>query len=801
MKKIHLIGNAHLDLVWFWQWQEGFAEIKQTFRSALDRMNEFEHYKFTSACSLYYMWIEKSDPDMFEEIKQRIKEGRWCVAGGWYLQPDCNIPCGESFARHALISQRYFKEKFGIIAKTGYNVDSFGHNGSIPKMLKNSGMDNYVFMRPGVEEKDLPQSLFEWESMDGSRVKAFRIPRFYNIDLPRFEEFYKVATSEKEHDIMCFYGVGNHGGGPTIALLDRMKRELGEEYIYSSPNEYFEAVKDEQLPVVKDDLQFHAKGCYSACSRIKEGNRLAENAVLSTEKYSVMSKFLINTEYPSEDISRSWKDILFNQFHDILAGCGISESYTDASYFHSEAMAISQKITHFALQQISWNIDTMDGKKLKPYKVAGYPVAAWKCDDETIGTPVVIFNSLAVPVRACVQIKEVPKYMTDNAGNVIPIQTVRASKTNENNDKWNSIFTAKIPAMGYSTYRMYFENERNGGDKNPFTCNDFSIENELLKLTFDKKSGELVSIYDKENNTELIAGSTKTVFVDETHCDTWAHNVKEFKDVVGVCENGRIKLIENGPVRAIIRSEMKFFDTTIIRDYILEAGSNVVKISAKIDFHEKHKMLKFSVPVNARNPKAFAKIPFGFIERPTDGSEQPCGEWIAMCGDKCGIGMANSSKYSFDAYQNVLTLTILRGAIYCDHYGERDEFCEFMEQGIHRFEYSIFPFESFSDCEIKAEELNNKPTVILETFHKGKLSCEFSGIEVSEENIIPTSLKQSEDGDGIVLRCYETENKDTDVHISILEAEFDAHFSHNEVKTLLIKDNKVTETDFMEWEK
>ena len=799
MKKIHLIGNAHLDPVWLWQWQEGFAEIKATFRSALDRMKEFENYKFTSACSLYYMWIEKSDKKMFEEIKQRVKEGRWCIAGGWYLQPDCNLPCGESFARHALVSQRYFKEKFGVTAHTGYNVDSFGHNGSIPKMLKNSGMDNYIFMRPMPHEKALPQNLFEWESMDGSRVTTFRLPHFYNIDSSRFEEFYNIVSPEESYDIMAFYGVGNHGGGPTIELMDRMKRELGEEYVYSTPNEYFEAVKGEKLPVVKDDLQFHAKGCYSACSSIKEGNRKSENSVLSTELYSVISEYLVGTEYPKEELSRAWKDIMFNQFHDILGGCSIREAYTDAGYLHSEAMAIAERNTNFALQQISWSIDTMDGKELKPYKPTGDPVAAWHCE-ENIGTPVVVFNSLARPVKTCVQVREMPEYMTDNDGNIIPIQTVRDSKTNSNN-KYCKAFTAEIPAMGYSVYRMYFDSTKKQPEENPFICSDSSIENALIKISFDKESGELVSVFDKACEKELLSDKTRTVFADETHCDTWAHDIKEFKNIVGVFEKGSVKLIENGPVRATMRSEMKLFDTTVIRDYTIEAESKEVRVSAKIDFHEKHKMLKFSVPVNTANTKAFAKIPFGYIERPTDGSEQPCGDWIAMCGEDVGLGMANSSKYSFDADKNVLTLTILRGAIYADHFGNRDEFCEYMEQGVHRFEYSLFPFESFADCEVKAEKLNNKPTVIVETFHKGALPCEFSGISLSESNIIPTSLKKSEDGDGLVLRCYEAENKDTSVRICLLGKEFETRFSHNEVKTFLIKGNEITETDFMEWKK
>ena len=142
--KTHLIGNAHLDPVWLWQWHEGYMEVKATFRSALDRMKEFPDFKFTSACAAYYEWIRDSDPDMFEEIRQRVAEGRWSITGGWYIQPDCNIPSGESFARHGLVSQRFFRDNLGKTAKVGYNVDSFGHNGSIPMILKQSGMDAYI---------------------------------------------------------------------------------------------------------------------------------------------------------------------------------------------------------------------------------------------------------------------------------------------------------------------------------------------------------------------------------------------------------------------------------------------------------------------------------------------------------------------------------------------------------------------------------------------------------------------------------------------------------------------------------
>ena len=196
---VHMIGNAHIDPVWLWNWQEGFQTTWSTFRSVLDRMKETPEFVFTSAQAALYEWIEKGDPAMFEEIRERVHEGRWRITGGWWIQPDCNIPSGESFARHALYSQRYFKEKFGVMANTGYNVDSFGHNGVLPQLLKKSGMNNYVFMRPGPhEKKDLPD-IFWWESADGSRVLTYRIQFSYGIHSQNMEELtVKIAEMHPE---------------------------------------------------------------------------------------------------------------------------------------------------------------------------------------------------------------------------------------------------------------------------------------------------------------------------------------------------------------------------------------------------------------------------------------------------------------------------------------------------------------------------------------------------------------------------------------------------------------------------
>ena len=206
-RKIYMTGNAHIDPVWLWRWPEGAAEIKATFRSALDRLNEFDDFIFASASAAYYEWVELNEPAMFEEIKQRVKEGRWEIIGGMWVEPDLNIPSGESFVRQTLYSQRYFMEKFGKIAKVGGNVDSFGQSGMLPQLLKKSGIPYYIFMRGAEKPGELNEFLFTWESADGSRITAFKLATGYGSGkenvIPEKINRTLELMKEKNHEFIC----------------------------------------------------------------------------------------------------------------------------------------------------------------------------------------------------------------------------------------------------------------------------------------------------------------------------------------------------------------------------------------------------------------------------------------------------------------------------------------------------------------------------------------------------------------------------------------------------------------------
>lgn len=790
MKKIHLIGNAHLDTVWMWRWQEGYTEVLQTFKSALDRMREFPDFKFTSACSLYYAWVEETDPEMFQEIQKRVSEGRWNIVGGWLLQPDCNTPSGESFARHALYAQRYFKEKFSITVKTGYNVDSFGHNAGLPKILKASGMDNYVFMRPSFQEKDLKNSLFLWESDDGSKVTTFRIPLCYNVEMKCFENFAKIKElAEKENiEYMMFYGVGNHGGGPTIQLLNEINKNKTDDMIYSTPDEYFESVDKSKLPVVKEDLQHHARGCYTAETSVKKGNRKCENNLLMAERFSVMAKELCGTEYPSKQLKKAWENVLFNQFHDILGGCSIKSVYQDAEYMFGETMIVTDRIINAALQKIAWNIDTVGDVELPCYRDKRMRI--W--EHETLGTPVVVFNPHSWEVTEPVQVYTYSKwstYVTDDEGNVVPHQFVRGEQTNYIDDKFITSFIATVPAFGYRVYRFFVEKETDKTFKKELFITERSLENNKIKVEFDEKTGEISKIYDKLANKYIAELPFGTAILDETDCDTWAHDKKLLGETTGSFGKPQFRILYDGDVCVTLRVTSEYESSVLVRDYTLIPDSNRVTVKAKVNFNEKHRMFKLTFPAA---DEVIAKIPYGTITKKLGTGEEPCGEWLAS-GNLC---VANDSKYGYDTTDSEVRLSILRTAVYCDHFGERDDLCEYMDLGEHEFSYVVFPYADNVTSQKVADELNFGLRTIMGSFKKGKLPEKFRGIETENGDVIITAIKKREDSDENLVRVCEMNGNKAEFSAKLFGREIKTELSHNQLKTL---SENGKELNLIEW--
>lgn len=804
----YFVGNAHLDPVWMWRWQEGSCEAKATIRSALDRMNEYPEFIFVCSAARVFEWIEEFDPKMFEEIKLRVKEGRFVIVGGWYIQPDCNLPAGEGFARQGLYSQRYFKEKFGVTAKTGYNVDSFGHNGMLPQILRKQGMENYIFFRPGLEEKSLPCNVFRWRSPDGSEVVAARLLRVYNtsrvnIDEPEHlcEMLAQIEASGDENirQMFFFYGVGNHGGGPTKKNIENIistsKLHPESKFIFSTADDFFDSVRSsvQDLPIFEDDLQHHASGCYSAVSQIKNDIRRAECELISAEKFGMMAHCLTGRSYPDANrFKEAWKNVLFSHFHDSFGGCSIKEVYDDASLMLGESRFSAAREENNALQTVSWKIDTSDAGK---------------------GIPIILFNPHDFPAEQTVTVNKHFDRVFDCNGREIPCQRVHSPAARCRRITGDTVFFAHVPPFGYTSYYVK-RNQAEGSCQNDFetglTAGEYFMENKYLRAEFDPHGGYITSLFDKEQGRELLrAKGAVPVVIDEHEHDTWSHGKNFFDSEIGIFTDAEIKVLETGPVRTKIKVISRYGKSVLTQYFILTPESRELTAECFIDWHEKQKMLKLRFETDTVNPEAYYEIPFGIQRRPADGEEEPGLMWAAVNGDNGGLAVINDNKYSFSVKEGDFNLTVVRSPYYTDHGrgDQNDTECELTEQGKSTFGYCLMPITEFKPSDIikKAKLFNTPVTLIMENNHSGVLPDSQSCLECDSQNILISAFKRAEDGKGIVIRAYETDGRPTDAVIfgRALPAELRAHFTPYSVNTYYLADTAhdwrevmMTEYDF-----
>jgi len=810
-KTLHMIGNAHIDPVWLWPWQEGYSEIKATFRSALDRMKEYEDFFFTASSSAFYEWIEENEPAMFEEIKQRIAEGRWAIVGGWWVEPDCTVPSGESFVRHGLYGQRYFKEKFGKIATTGFNIDSFGHSGSLPQILKKSGIENYTFLRPGRHEKGIETDTFYWRSSDGSEICAFRIPFQYNSWPEGIKDhILRCANEIKQPDgsIMCFYGVGNHGGGPTKKNIESILelREGSPKLMFSTPDRYFEEVKKSgrHLPVIYGDLFHHASGCYSANSTVKQLNRKAENRLVTAEKVSVAAKTWSHGKYPLEKYKQSWKNVLFNQFHDILTGTSIQTAYEDAVEAYGEALHTAGQGLNAAMQAISWKIDIPHEEGTKP---------------------IVVFNPNAFPGKFAVEMEtslttdntlwsSKSMILFDDEGTQVPLQFVQAEATCFG--RVRLCFVADLPSMGYKTYKLTVTEKAQ-----QFPCveaTDTMAENRWFKLIFDEKTGYIQSLRKKNDDTEYFGGPAAVPVVMEDKSDTWAHGVTIFDKEIGRFCAKTVKKVESGPVKAVIRVTSYYENSKIIQDFSVFSELDFVHVKTTVDWREQHKMLKLAFPMNLNALRATWEIPYGVSLRVPNGEEFPMQKFVDVEGVNPGqqtavngLTFINDGKTSGAIAGKDVYMTVLRSPIYAHHDPTvPDENLEYVyqDQGIQRFNYALYPHDgSWETAHTvrRSYELNEKPIAIFETYHEGHLPRKNSFIEIGAENVMLVAMKEAEDASGdVILRFVETAGRPCEVKIDIygLKRTCTLAFSAFEIKTLRVPRQEnigIIETDLLEF--
>ncbi len=820
-RTIHMIGNAHLDPVWLWPWQEGYQEARATFWSAIHRMDEYPDFVFTCDQIVLLSWVEEQDPELFERIRERVAEGRWVNVGGWWVEPDCNMPMGESFARQGLYGQRYLESRFGAPASVGMNADPFGHNAMIPAILRAQGMDSYVFLRPGHHESDFATTLFQWESPDGSRVLAYRIPFEYGSPPGSIEGQTEKSLGQLDKslgDLMVFYGVGNHGGGPTIANIESIHRydAMGTfgRMTMSSPREYFDEILargsafTDSLPVRTDDLQHHAPGCYSAHSGIKAWQRRAQYNVLAAERWAVVVAATDGVAYPRDDLERAWKQILFNQFHDILPGSAVEPSYDDARDQLGEAVAISKRIIAHAHNTIARQVDI-------PF-VEGTQ-------------PVLVFNQHPWDVEADVDLQyggmALGLHLVDENDDPVVFQNSQSTATTDDISRGAVTFRAVVPPLGYRLFRYVPGPAPAPAAASNLAVSETVLENDLVRIELDQSTGWISSYLIKATGVDVMAGvdGDQHTQVCEDPTDTWGHRVISYAWPGAPMKLERVVVRESGPLRSRVRIERSWGSSTLVEELLLPHDSATLRVDVTLDWREHAHLLKVRFPTVLEDPTATYEIPFSHLERPVDGAEEPAQGWVDLTGTvdgaPAGLTIITTNKHAYDVspgdYPSI-GITAVRSPVYSWHDPrllDPDGFYSFQDQGIQRFSYELVAHDGdwrTAQPTRRAALLGSPVRAMLESSHPGELAPHHSFASDGGRAVVVTAIKGSEDaadsaaGADLIVRAVETTGRPATARIElpVVDRVLELDFTPNQLRTFRVPldpSADVVEVNLVEW--
>ncbi len=806
---LYLIGNAHLDPVWLWRWPEGFSEARATCRAAVELLEQNPDLRFCWSSAGVLEWVVDLEPGILRRIRRLIRQGRWEVVNGWWEQPDCNLPGGESFVRQGLYGQRFFRDRLGCISRIGYNIDSFGHHANLPQILRKSGMPFYVFMRPSskLENDEIPPSYFEWEGIDGTRVTAFHVTGVhYNLwdgqVLKKLgvEEAVQVLRRTGERSAMVFYGVGDHGGGPTRELITAARGYMRDPAMprlqFATVAEAFQAMADEKKrrPLFKGELQHHASGCYAAFTQVKLLNRRAEETLLAAERMSVAAALVAGRRYPRASLSKAWKDVLFNQFHDILAGSSVREAYTDVRDQMGRALFTAESDLQASQQALAGQVDTRGE-----------------------GLAVFVFNSHPFAVRRLIETEDLARggwrgvnldccSFYDAAGNEITTQNVAASSHN-----WcrRLVFQADLPALGYRVYHLRNASGRGRLPARRVMTGGNRVENGILRITAGQRG---VRIRDLRRKREVLAGGGFVPVVIADPSDTWGHDYRHFENVVGRFVLKNIKVVEAGPLRGRLRLSYTYKRSRLWLDLLLGSGDDSVELRGKLHWMERLAILKLQFPVRAVQPVATHEIPYAALERPTNGEEEPVQQWVDVAGPQGGLAVINDGRPSVSVRDNVLSQTIVRNSPFAWQHTKmyswpvNHPFSEedwYQDHGDSEFRLLLVPHAGHwrsAGLMERARLFSRSPDVLLEGTHPGRPQPVLSLIEVEGQGVRVEVIKEADDRKGWIVRAVETTGRRSRAIIRLphLGARWSATFTPWEIKTFRIRQGRVAPEPMLE---
>lgn len=803
MKKLHLICNSHIDPVWMWDWEEGLGTAISTFYQAAEFCEEYD-YIFCHNEAILYAFIEQYDPVLFTRIQKLVEEGKWHIMGGWYLQPDCNIPSGEAFVRQIKLGREYFWEKFHKRPTVAVNFDSFGHTVGLVQILAKCGFEGNIVCRPIRNLIDLPGDVFTWVGKDGSKIKVWRsdsdslYTTSFGNAVRDIQE--KVSRFPEDDEVgAALWGVGNHGGNPSrkdFAALEVYQKEAPFQVVHSTPERFFAEAPskgeyDRSMPCLV--------GAYTSMNRIKQKHSELENKLFSTEKLCAIAR--LNGLYTGNDSVFHDAEVTLSSvaFHDVLSGTCTQEG---------EKSAIRKADT--AIEQLT-----------QEFNKAFFSICSQQTKAAEGEYPVFVYNAMPYTRKTQCEVEFLSTktiFDIDKWENVVTVwqngkpvasQCIHELSNISYDRRKRITFVGELAPMGVTRFDITIS-QREKVQKKDDSAEDVVVNTAFGQVRIGRNTG-LMESFSVNGQEMLSAGAFRPVMYDDT-ADPWGFDMVSVGTnpvpfALSKCDGGvfdsleSVRIIEDGDVVTQVECLFALDSSTVRACYHIYKALPYVDVQWDVLWNERLKALKVQIPT-ALTGKFIGQIPFGTEEFPQDGSERMAHRFVGIQQGQQALALYNDSTYGFSCENSALCATLLRGVAYCAHpIGENplidtDRYIASIEEGRHTFRFRM-AYDPVSQLENKAAEFMNVPYALNFFPHGIKTAAQIQENRLIIENKEISLVAFYQDGNGYVLRLLNNQEKQATAEVSLCGIADTFTFGKYEVKTLRYADGALTEQEYI----
>lgn len=823
-RKIHLICNAHLDPIWLWDLDEGIGETLSTFGTAAELCDEFENFVFNHNEAILYEWVRKYRPEVFEKIQGLVREEKWHIMGGWYLQPDCNMPSGESFVRQILVGLRYFEKHFGHRPRTAINFDPFGHSQGLVQILAKSGFHSYLFGRPHDEYMKLANDSFVWKGFDGSEVLACRFDFPYCTDLGKARETLEAFIERHEGDELAvmLWGVGNHGGGPSRLDIQQINELIENStepaIVHSTPEAYFADLerKKDRLPRVDQSLNPWGPGCYSSMIRIKQKHRQLENMLYMAEKMASTAAVQRLMTYPKDTLEAAQEVLLLTQFHDVLPG------------------SATPSVEESSLDRLGGALDRVRQVQIDAFLAlaAGQEKAA----AETY--PVLVYNPHPLPMEMNVECEvglstrsmtRFSDLQVFHDGTPLLSQLEQAQSNMPLDWRKNVVFRAELQP-GMNRFDCRSVTVESPAEAHPdVDASHIVFDNGTLHVQINRETG-LIDRYTVNDKDYLRPSAFQPIIIQDSP-NSWGSEDIAYRTRTGAFapmskkENAEFcgldsesiattRIIEDGPVRTIVEVLLRYNHSTLCQRYILSKHDTQMQVTTIVHWNEKDKMLKLLVPLAEKDDYSYmGQTAYGTAELPADGTEAVFQKFAGAVSRKNdqAVAIINDGIYAGDFDNSEIRVTLLRSPAYATHTNDflnphikRNRYIPRQEQGrrVFNFWFDAGTIDAvMNNLDSQALVKNEKPYALC-CFPPGTGPKAVPFARLDHPAVQVTAIKQAEDGGDYILRLFEStgQNRQVQLELPAVNRSMELAVQPFEIKTLRVNPvtREVAEADLLE---